>query len=87
MQPQRQPTTLQELVTKYLAAAGAYGKAAAIASLGGERAEIERMLSACDEDYQISRFLHFRNAGEDGYNINGFPQTHLVIDSEIQSIL
>jgi chromosome condensin MukBEF ATPase and DNA-binding subunit MukB len=87
MQAQRQPTSLQELVTKYLAAAGGYGKPAAIASLGGERAEIERALSAFDEDYHISRFLHFQNAGEGGYNINGFPQTHLVIDSEIQSVL
>jgi hypothetical protein len=87
MQPKRQVTGLQEIVTKYLAAAGSYGKPAALTSLGGSRGEIESALSAFDEDYHISRFLHFHNESGESYNINGFPQTHLTIDSEIQSVL
>jgi len=86
MQPQRKPTGLQEIVTTYLAAAGEYGQPVALGSLGA-REEVESVLSAFDEDYHISRFLHFRNDTGESYNINGFPQTHLTIDSEIQSIL
>jgi hypothetical protein len=87
MQPKRQPTALQEIVDKYLAAAGSYGEDAPIGALGGGREEIERVLSAFDEDYHISRFLHFRNEAGESYNINGFPQTHVTIDAEIQSVL
>lgn len=87
MQPKRQPTALQEIVHKYLAAAGSYGTAAPIGALGSGREEIERVLSAFDEDYHISRFLHFRNEAGESYNINGFPQTHVMIDAEIQSVL
>jgi hypothetical protein len=40
-----------------------------------------------DEDYHISRFFHFRNEAGESYTINEFPQTHVTIDAEIQSIL
>jgi hypothetical protein len=87
MQAKRKPIGLQEVVTRYLAAAGEYGKPAAIGALGSSREEIERVLGAFDEDYHISRFLHFRNEAGESFNINGFPQTHLTIDSDIQTIL
>jgi hypothetical protein len=87
MQAKRKATGLEEIVTKYLAAAGNYGQAAAIARLGSSHEEIESVLSAFDEDYHISRFFHFRNEAGEIYSINGFPQTHLTIDSEIQTIL
>lgn len=87
MQAKRKPSGLQELVKNYLAAAGKYGEPAELRALGGSREEIEGLLGAFDEDYHISRFLHFRNEAGESYNINGFPQTHLTIDSEIQSIL
>jgi hypothetical protein len=82
---------LRELVEKYLAAAGGYGKPVPIASLGMPREEAERIFDVLDEDYHISRYFHFRNAPgekpEAAYQINGFPQTHIAIDSEIQSVL
>lgn len=87
MQTKRKAAGLQDIVTKYLAAAGKYGAPAAIGALGGSREEIEGVLSAFDEDYHISRFLRFKNETGESYNINGFPQTHLTIDSEIQQIL
>lgn len=87
MQAKRKPTALQEIVNKYLSAAGKYGLPAPIAALGASREEIETVLGAFDEDYHISRFFHFRNDTGETYSINGFPQTHLTIDSEIQSIL
>lgn len=81
------PHTLRELVDKYLAAAGGYGKAVPISALGLGREEAERLFDALDEDYHISRYLHLQNAGGASYTINGFPQTHVSLDPEIQSIL
>ncbi len=78
---------LGALIERYLAASGGYGKAAALAAFGLSRAETESAFSQFDEDYMISRFLHFsKNSGE-AYRINGFPQTHVSIDAAIQSIL
>lgn len=81
------PTNLCELVEKYLAAAGSYGKAVPISALGLAREEAERLFSALDEDYHISRYLHLQNAAGASYTINGFPQTHVSLDPEIQTIL
>jgi hypothetical protein len=78
---------LGELVKKYLVVAGGYGKSVEISSLGYSREDTERAFDALDEDYHISRFFHFRNDGGEAYQINGFPETHISIDSEIQSIL
>jgi hypothetical protein len=79
--------TLRELVDKYLKAAGGYGKAAALSSLGLSREEVERAFGQFDEDYHISRYIHLQCAAGANYAINGFPQTHVSIDAEIQSVL
>jgi hypothetical protein len=79
--------SLRELVEKYLAAAGGYGKSVPIAALGLSREETEKVFDILDEDYHISRFFHFSNAIGASYQINGFPQTHIAIDAEIQAIL
>jgi hypothetical protein len=78
---------LKEIVEKYLAAAGAYGQRVPLTSLGLSKEEIETVFSAFDEDYHISRFLHFACAAGADFQINGFPQTHVAIDEEVQSIL
>jgi hypothetical protein len=79
--------TLRQLVDKYLAASGGYGKSIPLASLGLSRAETEQVFAFLDEDYHISRYIHFSNAVGAAYQINGFPQTHVSIDAEIKSIL
>ena len=79
--------TLHELVDKYLAIAGGFAFLAPLADFGLEKSEAERTFSGFDEDYHISRFLHFSQVSGPGYNINGFEQTHVSIDEEIQSIL
>jgi len=79
--------SLSELVEKYLAAAGGYGRSVPLTSLGLSREETERVFDVLDEDYHISRFFHFSNAVGASYQINGFPQTHISIDSEILTIL
>jgi hypothetical protein len=78
---------LRELVRRYLAASGGYGQPAALSAFGLSRAETESAFGALDEDYLISRYLQFRNDSGETFLINGFPQTHVTIDAEIQSVL
>ena len=82
---------LAQLVQSYLKVAGEYGKPVALSSLPFPKDELERVFSAFDEDYHISRFFHFACAAEtaerDIYRVNAFPQTHVSIDADIQSIL
>src|SRR6266481_9335401 len=78
---------LREVVEKYLALAGGYGRPAVLADFGLNRAETERTFAAFDEDYHISRYFHFSRATGTAYTINGFDHTHVTIDAEIQSIL
>jgi len=79
--------TLGEAVQKYLEAAGGYGKSVALGKLGPSHEETERSFSLFDEDYHISRFIHLHNQSGESFQINGFPQTHVSIDAEIQTIL
>ncbi|HXU48823.1 MAG TPA: hypothetical protein VN727_07230 [Candidatus Binatia bacterium] len=78
---------LREIVDRYLAAAGGYSKVIPISALKLPRAEAEKVFNALDEDYNISRYIHFVCAAGADYSINGFPQSHISIDSDIQSIL
>jgi hypothetical protein len=79
--------TLKELVEKYLAVAGGYGKPVPLASLGLPREQAEIALSQLDEDYHISRFIHFHDESGESFQINGFPQTHVSIEDGIQAVL
>jgi hypothetical protein len=78
---------LNQVIQRYLAAAGSYGRPVPLASLGFSAKEVEDVFGAFDEDYHISRYFHFECASGANYQINGFPQTHVSIDAEIQSIL
>jgi hypothetical protein len=78
---------LREVVEKYLALAGAYGKPAPLSGFGLDKNQTERVFSIFDEDYHISRFFRFSKANGEAFEINGFPHTHVSIDAEIQTIL
>jgi hypothetical protein len=78
---------LNEVVEKYLAIAGGYGFLAALVDFGLDRGQTERLFGAFDEDYHISRYFHFSEVSGSSYTINGFDQTHVSIDADIQSIL
>ncbi len=78
---------LREVVEKYLALTGGFGKPAPLAGFGLGKKEAERLFSILDEDYHISRFFHLSNTGGEAFEINGFPHTHVSIDAEIQTIL
>ena len=78
---------LETIIGKYLAAAGDYGRPAAISAIGLGHADAERLFRSFDEDYHISRFFHFSNSSGETFDINGFPQTHVSIDAAIKEIL
>jgi len=78
---------LRDLIDKYLASAGAYGKPVPIESLGLSHEQTERIFDMLDEDYHISRFFHFSKAAGQSFQISGFAQTHISIDADILEIL
>jgi hypothetical protein len=78
---------LRELVDRYRALAGEFGKPVALSAFALAPAETERLFSGYDEDYHISRFFHFSEAAGDKFSINGIAATHVSVDPEIQSIL
>jgi hypothetical protein len=79
---------LTEIVEKYRQLAGGFGKSVPLANFGFTREETEKLFSDLDEDYHISRFFHFSMAvGATAFTINGFAQSHLSIDADIQKAL
>jgi hypothetical protein len=85
--------TLRDVVEKYRALSGGFGRPAPLAQFGLTREEAERVFGFFDEDYHISRFLHFtldpalKNSSRETYQINGFAQSHVALDAEIETIL
>ena len=84
---------LREIVQKYRALAGRFGQPAPLKAFGLRQDETEQIFSAYDEDYLISRFFHFTldpmvaPLPDQTYQINGFPQSHVSLDAEIEQIL
>lgn len=79
--------TLSELVSLYRSSARDFGVPVALSEFSLPPAETERLFSAYDEDYHISRFFHFTEGSGQRFSINGFSATHVSIDAEIQTIL
>jgi len=79
--------SLRELVARYAALAGEFGKPVALSAFHFSPDETERVFSSYDEDYHISRFFHFFEASGKSYSIDGAPATHVSLDAEIQTIL
>jgi hypothetical protein len=83
--------TLLAIVEKYRQLTPGFGTALPLADFGLSRDETERTFGIFDEDYHISRFFHFTLdpalPSESAYQINGFPQSHLSLYREIETIL
>ena len=79
--------SLKELVDHYRAAAGDFGTPLPLTAFNLSRSETERIFSTYDEDYHISRFLHFSEMDGMPYQINGELATHVALDADIDSIL
>ena len=79
---------LRQIVELYKKLAGGFGKALPLSAFGLPQKEIERIFGALDEDYHLSRFVYFNNlSGAEAFSINGFPQTHVTIESGVTETL
>ncbi len=78
---------LREMVDAYLRIGGGYGRTVALAAFGLPRVDVEKLFGDLDDDYHISRFFHFSREAGESFTVNGFPQTHVIIDAEIQETL
>ena len=79
--------SLQELYRVYATIAAKPGEPVPLSAFKLPREETEKLFSVFDEDYHISRFFHFSEAGGEEYLIDGENVTHVAIDAEISSIL
>jgi hypothetical protein len=79
--------TLKELVARYQSLAGGFATPVELSRFALSREATEAIFSAYDEDYHISRFFHFSDAGGTAYVIGGARATHVAIDKEIATIL
>ena len=79
---------LRQLVDSYVALAGAFGNPVELAQFQLSAEKTVSVLGGFDEDYHISRFLHFSNhPGGKPFLIGGEQVTHLSIDASISEIL
>ena len=88
---------LAALVAKYIEAAGGFGRPVHLSFLGLPKAETEKIISAFDEDYQVSRYLVLSRERDDAlgsfpeedriYVINGHKCSHLSVQPDIQKLL
>jgi hypothetical protein len=78
---------LRELVERYATLAGSFGNPVALSAFGLGTEETQNLFSSLDEDYHISRFLHFSRSKGHNYLVSAEPVTHLTIDPAICSIL
>jgi hypothetical protein len=79
--------TLRKLVDRYRQLGSGFGQPVALSAFELSAVDTERLFSGFDEDYHISRFLHFSESEGTRFSINGIPATHVSIDAEIQKIL
>jgi hypothetical protein len=79
---------LKAVVERYLNTAGDFGKPVRLATFGLSQAETEALFGSLDEDYHISRFLHFASeAGQNSYAVSGEKVTHVTIDAGVKELL
>ena len=84
-------------VKKYLEVAGSFDQQVHLSALGLPKEETEKIISAWDEDYQISRYLLLSLERNEAlasfppesriYLINGYECSHLTFHADIQKLL
>jgi hypothetical protein len=78
---------LSEIVECYAGLAGNFGNPVALSAFGLGAQETQKLFSAFDEDYHISRFLHFSHANGQTYSISGDAVTHVAVDPSMYSVV
>jgi hypothetical protein len=78
---------LSNIVDRYRSLATSFGEPVALAAFALSPEETQALFSALDEDYHISRFLHFSCVYGPTFLISGEPATHVSIEPTIRSLL
>jgi hypothetical protein len=78
---------LREIVDRYSSLATSFGDPIALSAFALSPEETETLFSAFDEDYHISRFLHFSRGEGSAFLISGESVTHVSFDPAIRSAL
>jgi len=78
--------SLKEIVDRYNSLAQRSGGPVPLSAFNLSAEETSRLFTTLDEDYHISRFLHFSCAAGERYSIAGEPVTHVRIDPAISSL-
>jgi hypothetical protein len=78
---------LSEIVDRYRSLATSFGEPVALAAFELSPEETQALFSALDEDYHISRFLHFSCVDGSAFLISGELATHVSIEPAIRAIL
>jgi hypothetical protein len=79
--------SLKEVVERYRSLAQSAGEPVALSAFHLGVDETSRLFTALDEDYHISRYLHFSCGSGGRYTIDGEEVTHVSIDLAISSLL
>jgi hypothetical protein len=79
--------SLRQLVDQYAKLAGEFGRPLPLSQFELSAEEVSALFGPLDEDYHISRFLHFSKLAGDSYTIGAEDVTHLSIDKAIEEIL
>jgi hypothetical protein len=86
--PRRAPMmNLREVVDRYSALSKDWGDPVALSAFALTPEETSSLFGALDEDYHISRFLHFSRSTGQNYDVSGERVTHIAIDPAIASVL
>ena len=88
---------LAAAVKRYLEITGGFDRPLHLSQLGLPKAETEKLVSAWDEDYQISRYMLLSRERDADlaafppdsrvYLINGYECTHLTFHRDVQKLL
>ena len=79
--------TLKMAIERYRALAPGWGVPVALSDFGLSPTETEKLFNGLDEDYHISRHLHFSVRGGQTYRISGEEVTHVAIDEAISNVM
>ena len=79
--------TIKEVVDRYASLAKSFGEPVPLTAFQLAAEETSRLFTVLDEDYHISRFLHFSRGEGQSYSIDGEAVTHVAIDAAISSLL
>jgi len=74
-------------VDRYNTLAGRPGEPVPLSHFGLPVDETAALFNSLDEDYHISRYLHFSRLEGQRYSISGDSVTHVAIDTAVAAVL